>query len=61
VCGTSSVGAIGTPLQRQLIAFNDHRLFSTTPAFLKYLGLRDWLTCLRFPSSKIPSGAANEI
>jgi chromosome segregation and condensation protein ScpB len=28
-------------LQRQLIALDDHRLFSTTPAFLKYLGLRD--------------------
>jgi chromosome segregation and condensation protein ScpB len=28
-------------LQRQLIALGEHRLFTTTPAFLKYLGLRD--------------------
>jgi chromosome segregation and condensation protein ScpB len=28
-------------LQRRLIALDDHRLFSTTPAFLTYLGLRD--------------------
>jgi chromosome segregation and condensation protein ScpB len=28
-------------LQSQLIALDDHRLFSTTPAFIKYLGLRD--------------------
>jgi segregation and condensation protein B len=41
VRGTSSDSAIGTLLQRQLIALDDHRLFSTTPAFLKYLGLRD--------------------
>ena len=41
VRGTSSDSAIGTLLQRQLIALDDHRLFTTTPAFLKYLGLRD--------------------
>ena len=41
VRGTSSDSAIGTLLQRQLIALDEHRLFSTTPAFLKYLGLRD--------------------
>ena len=41
VRGTSSDSAIGTLLQRQLITLDDHRLFSTTPAFLKYLGLRD--------------------
>jgi segregation and condensation protein B len=41
VRGTSSDSAIGTLLQRQLIALDDHRLFSTTPAFLTYLGLRD--------------------
>jgi chromosome segregation and condensation protein ScpB len=28
-------------LHRQLIALDAHRLFSTTPAFLKYVGLRD--------------------
>jgi len=28
-------------LHRQLIALDDHRLFSTTRGFLKYLGLRD--------------------
>ncbi|MDQ6670584.1 MAG: SMC-Scp complex subunit ScpB, partial [Chloroflexota bacterium] len=41
VRGTSSDSAIGTLLQRQLIALDEHRLFTTTPAFLKYLGLRD--------------------
>ena len=41
VRGTSSDSAIGTLLQRQLIALDEHRLFATTPAFLKYLGLRD--------------------
>jgi hypothetical protein len=40
---------IGTLLQRQLIALDEHRLFTTT-----------WLTCLHFPSWKIPSGAANK-
>jgi chromosome segregation and condensation protein ScpB len=28
-------------LQRQLIGLDEHRLFTTPPAFLKYLGLRD--------------------
>jgi chromosome segregation and condensation protein ScpB len=41
VRGSSSDSAIGTLLQRQLIALGEHRLFTTTPAFLKYLGLRD--------------------
>jgi chromosome segregation and condensation protein ScpB len=41
VRGTSRDSAISTLLHRQLIALDDHRLFSTTPAFLKYLGLRD--------------------
>jgi chromosome segregation and condensation protein ScpB len=41
VRGTSSDSAIGTLLQRRLIALDDHRLFCTTPAFLEYLGLRD--------------------
>jgi segregation and condensation protein B len=41
VRGTSSDSAIGTLLQRQLIALHEHRLFTTTPAFLNYLGLRD--------------------
>ena len=41
VRGTSSDSAIGTLLQRRLIALDDHRLFTTTPAFLEYLGLRD--------------------
>ena len=41
VRGTSSDSAIGTLLQRQLIALDEHRLFTTTPVFLKYLGLRD--------------------
>jgi segregation and condensation protein B len=41
VRGTSSDSAIGTLLQRQLIALDDHRLFTTTAGFLKYLGLRD--------------------
>src|SRR5438067_7085217 len=41
VRGTSSASAIGTLLPRQLIALDEHRLFTTTPAFLKYLGLPD--------------------
>jgi segregation and condensation protein B len=41
VRGTSSDSALGTLLQRRLIALDDHRLFVTTPAFLEYLGLRD--------------------
>jgi hypothetical protein len=52
VRGTSSDSAIGTLLQRQLIAFDDHRLFTTTPAFLNYLGLRDLADCLRSRSWK---------
>jgi len=39
--GTSSDSAIGTLLQRQLVALDAHRLFVTTPSFLNYLGLRD--------------------
>jgi segregation and condensation protein B len=39
--GTSSDSALGSLLQRGLIAVDDHRLFTTTPAFLQYLGLRD--------------------
>jgi segregation and condensation protein B len=41
VRGTSSDSALGTLLQRRLIALDDHRLFVTTRAFLEYLGLRD--------------------
>jgi segregation and condensation protein B len=41
VRGTTSDSAIGTLLQRWLIALDDHRLFTTTAAFLEYLGLRD--------------------
>jgi hypothetical protein len=52
VRGTSSDSAIGTLLQRQLIALDDHRLFTTTPAFLNYLGLRDLADCLRSRSWK---------
>ena len=39
--GTSSDSAIGTLLQRQLVALDEQHLFVTTPAFLEYLGLRD--------------------
>src|ERR1700704_4663044 len=39
--GTGSDSAIGTLLQRRLVAVDQHRLFTTTPAFLEYLGLRD--------------------
>jgi hypothetical protein len=41
VRGTSSASTIRTLLQRQLIALDDHRLFTTTPTLLEYLGLRD--------------------
>jgi segregation and condensation protein B len=41
VRGTRSDSALGTLLQRRLIALDDHRLFVTTPGFLEYLGLRD--------------------
>ena len=52
VRGISSDSAIGTLLQRQLIALDDHRLFSTTAAFLKYFGLRDLADYLRSRSWK---------
>jgi segregation and condensation protein B len=39
--GTSSDSALDTLLQRQLIALDGHRLFTTTRTFLEYFGLRD--------------------
>jgi segregation and condensation protein B len=39
--GASSDSALGTLLQRGLVALDEHRLFRTTPVFLQYLGLRD--------------------
>jgi segregation and condensation protein B len=39
--GTSSDSALDTLLQRQLIALDAHRLFTTTRTFLEYFGLRD--------------------
>jgi chromosome segregation and condensation protein ScpB len=39
--GTASDGALGTLLQRGLVAVDEHRLVRTTPGFLHYLGLRD--------------------
>jgi segregation and condensation protein B len=39
--GTSSDSALGSLLQRQLVALDEHRLCVTTPAFLEYFGLRD--------------------
>jgi hypothetical protein len=46
--------AAGQPVGRgrQLIALDEHRLCTTTPAFLKYLGLRDRLTCPRYLRSR---------
>jgi segregation and condensation protein B len=38
--GTSSDGALRSLLQRGLAGVDDHRLFTTTPVFLAYLGLR---------------------
>ncbi len=49
VRGNSSDSTIGTLLQRQLIALDDHRLFTTTPALLEYLGLRDLADLLSLP------------
>jgi segregation and condensation protein B len=51
-----SDSAIGTLLQRQLIALDDHRLFTTTPAFLKYLGLRDLADLPPLPDLKTEDG-----
>jgi segregation and condensation protein B len=41
VRGTSSDSALGTLLQRRLIALDNNRLFVTTADFLDYLGLQD--------------------
>jgi chromosome segregation and condensation protein ScpB len=56
VRGTSSDSAIGTLLQRQLIALDEHRLFSTTPAFLKFLGLRDLADLPLLPELETEAG-----
>jgi segregation and condensation protein B len=56
VRGTSSDSAIGTLLQRQLIALDEHRLFTTTTAFLKYLGLRDLADLPRLPALETEAG-----
>jgi chromosome segregation and condensation protein ScpB len=56
VRGTSSDRAIGTLLQRQVIALDDHRLLITTPAFLKYLGLRDLADLPPLPETDSETG-----
>jgi segregation and condensation protein B len=53
--GTSSDRAIGALLQRQFIALDEHRLFTTTPAFLKYLGLRDLADLPPLPDLEVDS------
>ena len=50
VRGTSSDSAIGTLLQRQLIALDEHRLFTTTPPSSSISGCVTWPTCLHSQS-----------
>jgi len=53
VRGISSDSAIGTLLQHELISLDAHRLFTTTPAFLEYLWLRDMADLRPLPELEV--------
>jgi chromosome segregation and condensation protein ScpB len=48
-------------LQRQLIALDEHHLFTTTPAFLKYLGLRGLADLPPLPELETEDGIPGSI
>jgi segregation and condensation protein B len=62
---SSAAPAATAPLarcsQRRLIALDEHRVFTTTPAFLEYLGLRDLADLPPLPELETEAGSPTNI